>query len=72
MGSDNEAKGSNADYCVDHSYYAKWFSFMGGLGGNVGDSAKCREDENVYLWVAKESEKMLVEDWVSSADGMKE
>lgn len=38
----------------------------------MGDDSKARENKNVYLWVAKESEEMLVEDWVASSSRVKE
>jgi len=38
----------------------------------MGDSTKSRENKNIDFWVAKKSEKMLVENWVSSARRVKE
>lgn len=42
------------------------------VGYNVGDHSKPGEDEDVDLWVTKESEEVLVQDWVSPSSWVEE
>ena len=38
----------------------------------MGDYSEAWENKNIDLWVPKESEKVLVEDGVTSSSGVKE
>lgn len=42
------------------------------MGDNVGDCAEAGENKNIDFWVTKKSEKVLVQNWVSSPGGVKE
>jgi len=60
MGSDNKPEEPNCQYGVNHAYSSEGVFLMGVMSDNVGDSAKCRENQNVDFRMAKKSEKVLV------------
>lgn len=72
VSSNNEPKESNGYYSSDYSYVTERLLFAGVVGYNMGDYAKSWENKNVNLGVTKESEEVLVKDWVSSSCRVKE
>lgn len=68
----DEAEKANSHYCSDHAYVSERFFFARVVGDNVRDYTEAREDEDIDFRVSEESEQMLVQDWVSSAGGVKE
>lgn len=57
--SDDEAQDSDPYYGIDYSKGPKGFGFARGVGDDMGDCAKSREDEDVDFWVAEKSEEVL-------------
>lgn len=69
---DNEPQESDGHYGSDHAHITERFFFAGVVGHNVGNHAKPGKNKNIDFGVAKESEQVLIKDWVSSTCGVEE
>jgi hypothetical protein len=67
----DESKKPDRYYCIDHTQVAK-HRFLGISLNYVSDSPKGWDNQDIYFRVSKESEKVLVKDWVTSSSGVVE
>lgn len=72
VGSDNKAQETNREYGSYYSHIPEGFFFVRVIGYYMRDDAEAWEDKNIDFRVAKESEQMLIENWVSASGRVKE
>jgi hypothetical protein len=71
MRSNDEPQESDGKHSVNHPQIPKnWF--FGKRLNNMTDNTEPGKNKNIYLWVAKKSEKVLVQHWIPPSDRRKE
>lgn len=56
----NKSKEADGHYGPYHAHVPEGFFFACIIGDNVRDHAEPRQNKNIDLWVAKESEEVLI------------
>lgn len=66
----NKSQETNCYYRSDHAHITKGLFLTGIVSYDMGNYSEPGENKNVYLWVAEEPEKVLIEDGVSTPCGV--
>jgi len=72
MCSDNKSKVTNRYYSSDYPCGSERGLFTGVECNNMRDDTKPWKNKNINFGVTKESEEVLIKDWVSSSGRVKE
>jgi hypothetical protein len=72
MGSNNKSKQTNGNYCINYTIVAKNFFFERISYNNMRYNTESWKNENVDLRMTKKSEKMLIENWITTTSRIEE